>query len=139
MNGTQAGLTAEGVAFIDVYVNGDSRTPTTTIVGPINLERFPNSALFRFAILNADGNRNNAVLCMPSNSKWSAVELRKVKGKTSGSRAVEIKINLPPGNREGFDSLRITLPFDGNDGRSMLFGQAVMWAWQEVSSLVDDV
>ena len=127
----QDGQTAASIAVVEVFVNGLDG-PKSCYTGPISIERFGNTSLFRIVVHNGNMTRNTAVLCLPPDCTWMASKPRKVKGAKSGLRAVESSIELPAGHREGFNHLRITMSYDGPGGNAMLFAEAVLWASQEV-------
>ena len=129
----QAGQAAESVAVVEVFVNGLMNPVQLCLTGPVSIERFGTTSLFRIIVHNDNMTRNKAVLCLPPDCMWMASKPRKVKGKQSGLRAIESVIELPTGNREGYDNLRITMPYDGDGGSAMLFAEAVVWASQEVA------
>jgi hypothetical protein len=118
-------------ASIDVCT-GVAGATNKTIIGPIELARFGDTSLFRFAVLCPCTGRNIAVLCMPTGLPWYVKDRKKIKGKTN-SRAYRIDIVLHPGNKEGYNRLIITIPV-GLDGtgldRATLFGEACVYAGQ---------
>jgi hypothetical protein len=131
--GPQVGVGAKTVANIEVYVNYSDQSPSTVMNAPLILERFgTNSPLFRIVALNANASRNNMVLCLPTSCLWQVSQLRKIKSKTSGKKAIQFDVLALAGNKEGYDKLAITIPFDGDDGMAVLYYQAVVFASQEV-------
>jgi hypothetical protein len=134
--GPQAGVDAETVANIEVFVNQSDQSPHTWANAPLILERFGTTGLFRIVALNVNASRNMMVLCLPTACVWRVSQLRKIKSKNTRKKAIQFDVVLPVGHKEGFDMLVITIPFDGDDGKAMLYYQAMVFACQEVSRLV---
>jgi hypothetical protein len=133
---SQAGQNAATAATVDVFVDSASTTPDTTITGLLSLERFGSMNLFRVVVHNAYTARNIGVLCLPPDCMWHAARPRKIKGRRSGLKAIEINVMLPTGHKEGYDRLCITAPYDGETGSAMLFASALVWASQEVMGAI---
>lgn len=137
VNGSQSGKSAESMANVKVFVNGIKNPSSMTVAGPISLERFGYSTLTRIVVHHSDeAGRNKAVLCLPPDCKWAASVLKKVKGKRSGMKGVESIVELPKGHKEGYNFLKITMPYDGDEGSAMLFGGALVFASQAVVDYV---
>jgi hypothetical protein len=133
VSGHQAGSDAKTVANVDVYINISDEVAATSYIGRLVLQRFGTTSLFRIVGLsNTSPFRNKMVLCLPTASAWRLSQLRKIKSKNSGMKAIQFDILTLVGDKEGFDKLVITIPFDGNDGSAMLYYQAVVFANQEV-------
>jgi hypothetical protein len=84
------------------------------------------------ALSTSKSSRNMMVLCLPTDCTWLVSKLRKIKSKNSGKKAIQFDVLLPAGNKEGFDKLTTTIPFDGDDGMALLYYQAMVFASQEV-------
>lgn len=142
--GIQAGEEAQAVANIEVFVEKHC-DPSLSLNAPLALERFGlanSSPLFRIVAFHSSealSTRNKMALCLPSDTVWKVSVLRKIKAKRSGKRAIEFEVLLPPGNREGYDVIKITIPFDGNNGKAVLYYQALVFASQEVHRIVSGV
>jgi hypothetical protein len=132
LNDSQADHAAATIATVDIFVVDSATSPHQSISGPLSLERFGSTNLFRLVVHNADMTRNKAVLCLPPDCLWRGERPRKVKSRRSGMKAVEVNVVLPQGHKEGYDRLCITAPYDGEDGRAMLLASALIWASQEV-------
>jgi hypothetical protein len=134
--GHRIGKVAETAANVEVYVNQSDAAPSLSLNAPLVIERFGTSALFRIVALRYEDNnsplRNMMVLCLPTDCAWDVSKLRKIKSKNSGKKAIQFDVWTQVGNKEGFDKLAITIPFDGNDGNAMLYYQAMLFASQEV-------
>jgi hypothetical protein len=134
--GHHAGVAAETVANIEVFVNIADSEPTCSINAPLLIERFGTTSLFRIVALSNNSltiPRNQMVLCLPTDQLWQVSRLRKIKGARSGKKAVQFDVIPSVGTKEGFDKLVITIPFDGNDGLAILYYQALVFAGQEVT------
>ena len=129
---SQAGQTAATAATVEVFVDSASTTPDSTSSGLLSLERFGSTKLFRVVVHNIYTRRNIGVLCLPPDCMWWAERPRKIKGRRSGLKAIEVNVLMPKGHKEGYDRLCITAPYDGDTGSAMLFASALIWASQEV-------
>ena len=132
--GAQAGTAAETVANIELFVNASDTSSTLSLNAPLVIERFGTTPLFRIVALTGTVPfRNTMSLCLPTDLAWQVSQLRKIKGANSGKKAIQFQVLSPVGNKEGFDKLVITIPFDGHNGNAMLYYEAVLFASQEVS------
>ncbi|CAB9498111.1 hypothetical protein SEMRO_31_G020510.1 [Seminavis robusta] len=123
---------AESVATVDIRVG----TTDSRFVGPVILQRFGNEALFRIAVLQDGADRNALAICLPPDEIWTAEPPKKVISPHSKTKAIKSIINLPENNAEGFDKVTIVMPWNGNDGPSFLFSEAVVFASQVVVDAV---
>jgi hypothetical protein len=137
--GHQAGVGAETVANIEVYLTMSDSVPNISLNAPLVLHRFGTTSLFRIvALSNTFPGRNQMVLCLPTDCAWNVSQLRKIKGARSGKKAVQFDVVLTPagGHAEGFDKIVIAIPYDGEDGNALLYYQAVQFASQEVRQVL---
>ena len=132
---SQSGEKAATVASIEV-VSSPGMVPVE-FNGPVTLQQFSDAALFRIVVHYNNSARNTCVLCLPPDTRWVVEPVRKIKGKRSGKKALELELTFPPENVEGFSKLKITMPYDGDTGNAMLFCEAVHFAAQSVQAAVD--
>jgi hypothetical protein len=132
LNTAQAGQIAATNGTVEVFVDHSSVAPTASMAGPLSLERFGLLNLFRLVVNNETMDRNVHVFCLPPDCMWHVEKPKKIKSRRLGLKAIEIDICLPLGHKEGYDRLRITAPYDGEAGSSMLFAAALVWANQDV-------
>ncbi|CAB9522793.1 hypothetical protein SEMRO_1341_G264480.1 [Seminavis robusta] len=124
------GETAASVATLVAQVNHG--TDAHSIDGPITLQQFGDSPLFRVVIHRVNSNRNAASFVLPPDASWTVTQVKKIKTRKSGRKAIRFEFNLQADGPEGFDSLVITLPWDGASGSAMTFHQASVYASQVV-------
>ncbi|CAB9496260.1 expressed unknown protein [Seminavis robusta] len=126
MTGQEAGSNAAAVATVSVVCPGD--IPDGNIEGPVTLQRFSDTPLFRICVHHNNSVYNRAVFCLPTDEAWTVSLPRKIKTKRSKKKALELTFNLPEENPDGFKKLVVTLPYDGEDGDAMLFCEAAAFA-----------
>ncbi|CAB9508639.1 hypothetical protein SEMRO_355_G124910.1 [Seminavis robusta] len=99
-----------------------------TLDGPVTLQRFGDTTLFRIAIHYNNSRFNHAVLCISPNAAWTVSKPKKLISQNTRTRFLVMKFDLPEDNPEGFVKLEVTLPYDGEEGNAMLFAQAAVYA-----------
>ena len=100
--------------------------------GPITLQEFARTGLFRICIHHNNSELNKGVLCLPPDEMFSAHPPKKLISPT-GKKALESVVTLEGISPEGYKTLTFTLPYDGNNGASMTFCEALVYAAQVVS------
>ncbi|CAB9522691.1 hypothetical protein SEMRO_1330_G263470.1 [Seminavis robusta] len=128
----QKDATAESVATVQVMVDGCEKC--TQYCGPVTLQRFGNTLLFRVVILNDKTNRNMMVINLPPDDEWRVELPKKLISPNTRTKAVKTIVRLRSGNAEGYDMMTITMPWNGKKGSSMVFAEAVIFA----SGVVND-
>ncbi|CAB9500787.1 hypothetical protein SEMRO_92_G048010.1 [Seminavis robusta] len=128
-SGTEIGVEASSLWTVALVLAG--RDVCSPSVGPVNLEQYAYTPLFRITVMNQARTRNIASICLPSDCTWILDQPRKVKSANSGLRAYRLKISVSS-TKDGWDTVMITLPYDGENGSAVLFGQALAHAFDVV-------
>ena len=106
------------------------RPHTINRAGAVSVEYFAGSQLARI-ILHTDDNRVEEQFCLPTTTNF-AVSTTLLKGKIS-SRAMQIKVDIGPNHKEGYEVITITMPYDGDEhGPS----EVMKWALQKLRDKV---
>ncbi|CAB9516817.1 hypothetical protein SEMRO_809_G205550.1 [Seminavis robusta] len=111
-------------ASVDLLI-GDR---TVNYSGPVALQRFGNHSLFRIVVLNEQGTRNTVTLNLPPDVKWIVESPKKVISPITRTKAIKSVVRLPVGNPEGFEKVTITMIWNGEQGSSNVFAQAMIFA-----------
>ncbi|CAB9507873.1 hypothetical protein SEMRO_323_G117390.1 [Seminavis robusta] len=120
----------EALSIGTVQVRCDGN-PKETACGNLVLEQFGNTTLFRLLVLeDASSTSISSSFCLPPDIKWVVSLPKKVKSSNSGLKALRIAITLPH-TKEGFDSITVTLPYDGESGSARNFVEALAYATSE--------
>ncbi|CAB9506585.1 hypothetical protein SEMRO_271_G104730.1 [Seminavis robusta] len=135
VNQSQEGLAAKGVAFLEVFIKKDNDKPDATLTGPISIQRYGSTPLFRIVVHNTEMTRNIGAFCLPVDCVWTCKH-RVVKSKNSGRKAVKATLSFDEGSVEGFDRFDVTLAYDGINGESKLLAESLVFASQEVVEAV---
>ena len=106
------------------------RPRTINRAGAVSLEYFGGTQLARI-ILHTDDNRVEEQFCLPTTTNF-AVSTSLLKGKTT-SRALQVKVDIGPNHKEGYEVITITMPYDGDEhGPS----EVMKWAMQKLRDRV---
>ncbi|CAB9529049.1 hypothetical protein SEMRO_2387_G325790.1 [Seminavis robusta] len=109
---------------------------TINYSGPVALQRFGGHSLFRIVVLNEEGTRNTVTLNLPPDAKWIAESPKKVISPITRTKAIKTIVRLPAGNPEGFDKVTITMVWNGEQGSSNVFAQAMVFASTVVTGAI---
>ena len=131
INGLQLGEGAENVAFVQWWTGGQLNPHQ--MAAPTSFQWFSDTELFRFVcfqlVQGAGGPEYKPImnLTLPT-ELWVLAEFRRTVSKNTRTKAVKTTIMLPPNNAEGINKVVVTMPYDGENGHSMLFAQAILYA-----------
>ncbi|CAB9508994.1 hypothetical protein SEMRO_370_G128390.1 [Seminavis robusta] len=129
---TSGNLTGEVATLGSVSLELKGHSVCNPTIGPVVLERFANTPLFRIAVLDPTSTHIVGTVTLPADSLWTLYKPMKVKSTNAGLKAIKIIITVDS-IKEGYDMVKVTLPYDGEQGSAVLFGQALIFASSTVT------
>ncbi|CAB9530283.1 hypothetical protein SEMRO_2818_G337800.1 [Seminavis robusta] len=129
---SQRGDTAAVVATIEVKTPGN----TLNLEGPVSLQQFGDTSLFRICVHPPNEKRNLCTLCLPPDQCWKALKPKKIISSRSRLKAICQVIELPPDHPEGYSQIVLTLPYDGENGLAMFFCESLAFSCSRVGGEV---
>ena len=112
---------AEAVATIKLSLGGAKHRE---FVGPVRLERFDSTVLFRLVVLDED-DCPTTTICLPVHALWNLSQRKRLRGNVR--RAILIECGFPPS--KGFDQMTLLIPLEAH---AEFFADAFLFAEQTV-------